>query len=177
MHDLRSRPPVSAGPAQRPQPRARTTGPVAADIGTRALSAVGLLISLLLAGLATLTPVGTGWRWGAPATELRWYLTGLDHPATLFQLVANLDLLAVPAACAVRLWPAVGRVSVLAPVGLAAGTAVEALQWLLSIGRVVSPLDALLNATGAVLAGWGVAVGHRWVRRWSAPAPGLPPSA
>ena len=33
-----------------------------------------------------------------------------------------------------------------------AGTSIETLQWLLAIGRVVSPVDALLNATGAVLA-------------------------
>jgi hypothetical protein len=133
---------------------------------TRALCATGLLTSLLLAAAAALTPEGTGWRWGAPLTELRWYLTGLDHPATLVQLIGNLVLLAVPAACAVRLWPALGRSAVLVPVALAGGTAIEALQWLLPLGRVVSPMDALLNASGAMLAGWAVT-------RWS-PDPAFP---
>jgi hypothetical protein len=41
--------------------------------------------------------------------------------------------------------------------GLATGTGIELLQWLLPLGRVVSPLDAVLNATGAVLAGLATA--------------------
>lgn len=136
---------------------------------TRALCTAGLLASLLLAAAATLTPEGTGWRWGAPLTELRWYLTGLDHPATLTQLIGNLAMLAVPAACAVRLWPALGRSGLLVPVSLAGGTAIETLQWLLPLGRVVSPMDALLNASGAVLAGWAVARRHP-IRRFPRPA-------
>jgi hypothetical protein len=138
---------------------------------TRALSAAGLLTSLLLAAGATLTPEGTGWRWGAPLTELRWYLTGLDHPATLAQLIGNLGLLAVPAACAVLLWPRLGRPAALVPVALAGGMAVETLQWLLPLGRVVSPMDALLNASGAVLAGWAVARRHP-IRRFPRPTAG-----
>jgi VanZ family protein len=43
------------------------------------------------------------------------------------------------------------RLPVLAPVAVLAGTSIEVLQRLLPIGRVVSPVDALLNATGAVL--------------------------
>jgi hypothetical protein len=138
----------------------------------RALCAAGLLTSLLLAADATLTPEGAGWSWGAPLTELRWYLTGLDHPATLVQLIGNVALLAVPAACAVWLWPALGRSAALVPVALAAGTAIEALQWLLPLGRVVSPMDALLNASGAVLAGWAVGRRHP-IRRFPRP-PGGP---
>jgi hypothetical protein len=34
-------------------------------------------------------------------------------------------------------------------------------QWLLPLGRVVSPLDAVLNATGAVAAGLVVAHARR----------------
>ena len=41
----------------------------------------------------------------------------------------------------------------LAAVGLATGALIETLQWMLPLGRVVSPVDALLNATGAVIAG------------------------
>jgi hypothetical protein len=35
----------------------------------------------------------------------------------------------------------------------AAGRGIELLQWALPLGRVVSPVDAALNATGAVVAG------------------------
>jgi VanZ family protein len=45
-----------------------------------------------------------------------------------------------------------------ASLALASGTAIELLQRVLPLGRVVSPLDALLNATGAVVAGLLVAV-------------------
>jgi hypothetical protein len=137
----------------------------AADAGREALTgtvcAIGLLTSLVLVALATLTPEGTGWEWGAPLSELRWYATGLGSPSTLLQLVGNLALLAAPAAFAVRRWPVLGRRALLVVVSLAAGTSIEALQWALSLGRVVSPMDAVLNATGAVLAGSLVAHLHR----------------
>ncbi|MBW0117977.1 VanZ family protein [Pseudonocardia abyssalis] len=42
-----------------------------------------------------------------------------------------------------------------------AGAAIELLQWLLPLGRVVSPVDALLNAAGAVLAGLLVVAARR----------------
>jgi hypothetical protein len=122
----------------------------------RACCTLGLVVSLALAAWATLTPQGTGWRWGDPLTELEWYGTGLGSAATMVQLVGNLALLAAPAAFAVRLWPRLGRPPVLVVTALAAGTSVEALQWLLAIGRVVSPVDALLNAAGAVLAATAV---------------------
>jgi glycopeptide antibiotics resistance protein len=115
--------------------------------------AVGLMSSLLLAALVSLTPQGTGWKWGDPLTEMRWYATGLDSPTTMAELFGNLALLALPAALAVRIWPRLGRLPLLVASSLAAGASIEILQWLLSIGRVVSPLDALLNAGGATLAG------------------------
>ncbi|MGY1603593.1 VanZ family protein [Geodermatophilus sp. SYSU D00815] len=117
-----------------------------------------LLASLAVVALLTLTPDGAGWSWGSPASELRWYLTGLDSPTTVVQLAGNLALLAVPAALAVLRRPELGRLPVLAVLGLAAGTGIELLQWALPLGRVVSPLDALLNATGAVVAGLTVAL-------------------
>jgi hypothetical protein len=134
----------------------------------RAVSGVGLLMSLILVALVTLAPEGSGWEWGAPMTELRWYLHGLGSPATLLQLFGNLMLLAAPAAFAVWRWPALGRLPTLAAAALASGTAVEALQWALPLGRVVSPVDAVLNAVGAVVAGSVVAALHRRsaVRRW-----------
>ena len=120
---------------------------------TRASGQLLLAAAVLVVAALTLTPVGTGWAWGAPLAELRWYATGLDSPATVLQLLGNLCLLAVPAGLVVHLWPAAGRFSRL--VALAAGTAagIELLQWTLSLGRVVSPLDAALNAAGAVVAG------------------------
>lgn len=123
----------------------------------RAVAGAGLVMSLTLVALATLTPEGTGWQWGSPAAELRWYLHGLGSPGTLLQLLGNLALLAAPAAFAVRRWPALGRLPLLLLAAAAAGTGIEALQWALPIGRVVSPVDAVLNATGAVAAGWLVA--------------------
>ena len=134
---------------------------MSADRG--ALSAA-LGAALAVVAALTLLPDGSGWAWGSPAAELRWYLTGLDSPATALQLAGNLALLTAPAALAVLRWPALGRPAPLAAVALATGTAIELLQWALPLGRVVSPLDALLNATGAVLAGLLVASVRRPVR-------------
>jgi hypothetical protein len=106
-------------------------------------------------------PTGHGWEWGSPTTELRWYLTGLDSEATVLQLAGNLSLLVVPAALAVLLWPAAGRVTRLVPLALIGAATIELLQWLLPLGRVVSPLDAVLNAAGAVGAGLLVAAALR----------------
>ena len=127
----------------------------------------GTLGALLAAALAavvavTLVPTGSGgWEWGSPATELRWYATGLDSEATLLQLVGNLGLLVVPAAVAVVLWPALRHPLTLAIVAVTAAGAIELLQWALPLGRVVSPLDAVLNATGALLAGLIIVTGLR----------------
>jgi glycopeptide antibiotics resistance protein len=85
------------------------------------------------------------------------------------QLAGNVALLAPCAVLAVLRWPALrptGRL-VATAVGVAVG--IEALQWLLPLGRVVSPVDAGLNALGAVLAARATvgALGHR--RTGSAP--------
>jgi hypothetical protein len=128
---------------------------------------LALLISVAMAVLATLTPEGTGWAWGSPAVELRWYLTGFGSAATMIQLIGNLGLLAVPAALVVMRWPTWGHPRLLTAVFLPAGTCIEFLQWALPLGRVVSPLDAVLNATGAVASGLFVAR----LRRRSAAAP------
>ncbi|MCU1615700.1 MAG: VanZ family protein [Frankiales bacterium] len=165
-----------------PQPtgsgrRPRVEEPDLAETLTRAVCTAGLLVSLILVALATLTPEGSGWRWGAPGTELRWYLHGFGSPATMLQLLGNLALLALPAAFAVRRWPVLRRLPVLAGVALASGTAIETLQWALPLGRVVSPMDALLNATGAVVAGFLVARALRRraarTRQWAGPVPYL----
>jgi glycopeptide antibiotics resistance protein len=107
---------------------------------------------VLLVALATLTPEGAGWSWGDPATELRWYATGLADPDTLLQLVGNLALLAPCAVLAVLRWPALRPAGRLVPAAVAVAVGIEVLQWLLPLGRVVSPLDAGLNALGALLA-------------------------
>ena len=119
--------------------------------GRRCLEAGTGLLALLVA-LATLTPEGTGWAWGDPATELRWYATGLGDPDTLVQLVGNLALLAPCAVLAVLRWPALRPVGRSGPVALAVAVGIEVLQWVLPLGRVVSPVDAALNTVGAVLA-------------------------
>jgi hypothetical protein len=147
------RPAARPGPPSSGRPRPGSlTAQIASETLVRAYCALGLVWSLLLAGVASLTPQGTGWKWGDPLTELRWYATGLGSPTTMAELFGNLALLALPAAFAVRIWPGLGRLPLLVAGSLAAGASIETLQWLLAIGRVVSPLDALLNAGGAILA-------------------------
>jgi hypothetical protein len=124
-----------------------------------------LAASLGVVALVTLVPSGAGWSYAEPLAELRWYATGLDSTSTVVQLVGNIGLLVVPVALAVALWPRLGRADVLVPLAVLAGTTIELLQWWLPLGRVVSPLDAVLNATGAVVAGLLVAS----VRRLRAP--------
>jgi hypothetical protein len=123
----------------------------------------GLDAALLLAALAvawlTLTPAGgSGWAWGAPLTELRWYATGLASEATVLQLVGNLVLLVPLAVLAVLRRPRLGTPPRLVALAVAAGAGIELLQWALPLGRVVSPVDAALNATGAIAAGLVVAL-------------------
>jgi glycopeptide antibiotics resistance protein len=130
---------------------------------------VALVGSLAVVAAATLIPTGWGWRWASPMSELRWYLAGLESEETVLQLGGNLALFAVPAALAVVLWPALARPARLMAAALAAGSSIEVLQWLLPLGRVVSPLDAVLNATGAVLAGLIAArLRDRFAARWQA---------
>src|ERR1700712_4010043 len=119
--------------------------------------ALGMATSLVAVILITMTPRGSGWAWGSPLDEARGSLTGLDSPATMAQLAGNLLLLVVPFGLAAARWPALGRLRLLAGLSLAAGSTIEFLQWALPLGRVVSPLDALLNATGALAAGLMVA--------------------
>src|SRR4051795_12418325 len=143
--DVRSPRPLSASPpARRTPPGGRWS--------------LGMATSLVAVVLITLTPRGTGWAWGSPLDEARWYLTGLDSPATVLQLAGNVLLLVVPFGLAAARWPALGHVRPLAALSLAAGFTIEFLQWLLPLGRVVSPMDAVLNATGALAA--GVVVSH-----------------
>src|SRR4051794_20551366 len=123
--------------------------------------AFGMTASLVVVVLITLTPRGSGWAWGSPLDEARWYLTGLDSTATVEQLAGNLLLLVVPFRLAAARWPALSHLRVLAGLSLAAGTTIELLQWALPLGRVVSPLDAVLNAIGALAAGLVVTHGRR----------------
>ncbi len=75
---------------------------------------------------------------------------GLGRPADRGALVRR--RLGLPRRDVLR-WSALSSPRRLAAAALAAGIGIELLQWLLPLGRVVSPLDALLNATGALLAG------------------------
>lgn len=123
----------------------------------RRLLTAGVIAAALAVAVLTLTPEGHGWAWGSPVAELRWYATGVGSTATAAQLLGNLGLLVPLAGFAVLRWPGLGVPQRLAATALAAGAGIEALQWALPLGRVVSPLDALLNAAGAVLAGLLVA--------------------
>jgi len=150
--------------------------PARAPTTPRAVGQLVLGVALLAVAALTLTPEGTGWAWGSPLAELRWYAAGLDSPATVRQLVGNLGLLVVPAVLVVALWPAAGRIGCLTGLAVGAATGIEVLQWLLPLGRVVSPLDAALNALGAVAAGLLVrhlqsAHVHRGLREATPPLP------
>jgi hypothetical protein len=59
-------------------------------------------------------------------------------------------------------WPVAGAAAGRVP--LAVGTGIELLQWALPLGRVVSPADALLDATGGVAAS-AVVTHLRWASR------------
>jgi hypothetical protein len=124
---------------------------------TRRALEVGLGLATAVVVAVTLLPTGRGWAWGAPLTELHWYSTGWDSPTAMLQLVGNLALLAPLAALAVFRWPALAAPHRLVGAAVLVGAGIELLQWTLPLGRVVSPLDALLNATGAVLTGLVVA--------------------
>jgi hypothetical protein len=118
-----------------------------------------ILLGIALAAVAavTLSPAGAGWAWGSPVEELHWYAADLDSTATRLQLAGNLGLLMVPAALAVLLWPPLARPPLLASLAMAASAGIELLQWAVPLGRVVSPLDAVLNAAGALVSGFLVA--------------------
>ena len=113
----------------------------------------GLVLAVALVALVTLLPTGSGWSWGAPVAELHWYATARTSGTAMLQLLGNLALLGPLTALAVLRWPALAAPSRLAGASVAVAVAVELLQWALPLGRVVSPVDALLNATGAVLTG------------------------
>jgi hypothetical protein len=129
------------------------TAPSSHSNAPRLAQWAALWASLCAAAVATLTPEGTGWAWGSPLVELRWYATGLGSSATVMQLVGNLALLTVPAVLMVALRPALGRPRRLFATMLGVGVGIEFLQWALPLGRVVSPVDAVLNAAGAMAAG------------------------
>ena len=122
----------------------------------RALDA-GLGLAATIVALLTLLPTGHGWAWGAPLSELRWYATAGESPTAMLQLVGNLTLLAPLAALAVLRRPELATPRRLVAAAAAAAAGIEFLQWVLPLGRVVSPVDALLNATGAVVTGLVVA--------------------
>ncbi|SFO16884.1 VanZ like family protein [Geodermatophilus obscurus] len=141
---------------------------------TRPVLTTGAVAALAAVAALTLLPAGSGgWEWGSPAVEVRWYLTGLDSRRTVLQLLGNLLLLTPLAAVAVLRWPVLRRPALLVPAALAAGAAIETLQWVLPLGRVVSPVDAVLNTAGAVLVGLLVG-GLSGVRtRHHGPPPGV----
>jgi len=126
----------------------------------RGVWALGMATSLVAVALITLTPQGSGWAWGSPLDEVRWYLTGLDSTATIEQLAGNLLLVIVSFGLASARWPALNHLRVLAGLSLAAGSTIAFVQWALPLGRVVSPLDAVLNAIGGLAAGLVVAHGR-----------------
>ena len=71
----------------------------------------------------------------------------------MVQLVGNLALLVIPAALAVLRWPPLGQLGPARRPRAGRGHDIELLQRVLPLGRVVSPLDAVLNAVGAIAAG------------------------
>ena len=124
---------------------------------TRRALDVGLALAAAVVALLTLSPAGRGWEWGEPLSELHWYATGWHSQTAMLQLFGNLALLAPLAALAVVRWPALATPRRVAATAGTVAVGIELLQWVLPLGRVVSPVDALLNATGAVVTGLVVA--------------------
>src|SRR4051794_41924057 len=103
------------------QPRpARGGGRPCTGRRARGAWALGMATSLVAVALITLTPQGSGWAWGSPLDEARWYLTGLDSTATIEQLAGNLLLVIVSSGLTSAHWPALNHPSALASVTLAA---------------------------------------------------------
>ena len=125
---------------------------------TRRWLDAGLAATAAGVALLTLLPRGEGWIWGSPVDELRWYATDLGSEHTLFQLTGNLALLGPLAVLAVLRWPALAAPHRLAGAAAAVAVTVELLQWVLPLGRVVSPVDVALNTGGALLAGGAAAM-------------------
>lgn len=136
-----------------------------------------LVLAAVVVALHTLLPTGSGWAWGAPASELRWYATGWGSPTAMLQLFGNLALLAPLAVLAVLRWPLLATPGRLVAAALPVAASIELLQWALPLGRVVSPLDALLNATGAVFTGLLVAALRPGVQSGAVRAATSSPSA
>ncbi|WP_242653848.1 VanZ family protein [Klenkia soli] len=126
------------------------------------------MTTLLAVALITLVPSGSGWTWADPATELGWYLAGLDDDTTRLQLVGNLLLLVPTAALAAARWPVLRRPAALLPACLVLASGIETLQFLLPLGRVVSVVDVGLNTLGAV----PVLVAAALLRPPTRPSPG-----
>lgn len=124
---------------------------------TRRWLDAGLAAAAALVAVLTLLPQGRGWTWGSPSAELRWYATGLASDTTMLQLTGNLALLGPLAVLAVLRWPALASPARLGAASVAVATGIELLQWVLPLGRVVSPMDAALNTVGALLAGGAAA--------------------
>lgn len=136
------------------RPSAVETAPRERSADLRRWLDAGVLVALLVVAGLTLTSAGPGgWSWADPLVELRWYAAGWDDPGTVVQLVGNLLLLAPLAVLGVLRWPGLRSPGVLVATALLVGTTIEVLQWVLPLDRVVSPLDAVLNAAGAVVAG------------------------
>jgi hypothetical protein len=102
---------------------------------TRRVLDAGLAVALLCVAWLTLLPTGRGWAWGAPVSELRWYVTGWESGTAMLQLFGNLALLVPLAALAVLRWPVLSDPRRLAAAAVAAGATVELLQWALPPGR------------------------------------------
>jgi hypothetical protein len=124
-------------------------GTPAARAWRTAVAEVGMVAGTLPWLWMILTPLPDARRLHlAPLVDL-W--NQLQHPAAVFfQVVGNLLVFSAFGFLAPVRW----RIDALRVVAVAAAasTTVEALQWLLDLGRVTSVDDVLVNATGAGLA-------------------------
>ena len=102
-----------------------------------------------------------------PLRELAGQVAG-DPGTAVAQIGGNLLVFAALGACAPIRWPALAGPVRLFALGVVASVTVEVAQYLLTIGRVSSVDDVLLNAAGAVLGGL---ISHRW---WSVSRGGVP---
>ncbi|WP_240450078.1 VanZ family protein [Streptomyces sp. S1] len=149
--------------------------PPTADRGRgRAVFAAVALLALVPFLLVTLAH-GYGTENRISAVPLREILDASAHAdvdlsdARAVNLVGNVLLLVPFGTAAAFVWPGRRRVLKTALTGAALSVTVEVAQYALSLGRVTSVDDVLLNTSGAAL---GAVLVRRWTRR---PRPRLTP--
>jgi VanZ family protein len=123
---------------------------------------LGMLLGTLPWTWLGLTPLGAGLR-GLNLVPLLDLASQLRHTPgyAIYQIAANLLFLLPFGALAPLRWPALASLWRLAMIGAGFAATIEIIQYALSLGRVASIDDVLVNVAGAVIGGL---LTRRWWR-------------